>query len=129
MSEAEAVPRYAPEIPFPPYAFVPRLHPNPVTDPAGHSYGRREHAAFAPEAQPLAEHPDFRFGVDLFNHGYYWEAHEIWEGLWHACGRKGTLADFLKGLIRLAAAGVKAREGNPTGVVRHARAPGSCFRN
>ena len=69
----------------------------------------------------MADHPDFRFGVDLFNHGYYWEAHEVWEGLWHACGRKGTLADFLKGLIRLAAAGVKAREGNPTGVIRHAR--------
>ncbi|TGQ49534.1 DUF309 domain-containing protein, partial [Mesorhizobium sp. M1C.F.Ca.ET.210.01.1.1] len=26
----------------------------------------------------------FRWGIDLFNHGYYWEAHEAWEPLWHA---------------------------------------------
>ena len=62
----------------------------------------------------------FRYGVDLFNHGYYWEAHEAWEGVWHACGRRGRLADFLKGLIHLAAAGVKSREGNLNGVVKHA---------
>jgi predicted metal-dependent hydrolase len=60
-------------------------------------------------------------GVDLFNHGFYWEAHEAWEGLWHACGRKGVLADFLKGLIQLAASGVKHREGIPHGVTNHAR--------
>mgnify|MGYP001399614021 CR=1 FL=1 len=22
------------------------------------------------------------YGVDLFNYGYWWEAHEAWEGLW-----------------------------------------------
>ncbi|MER9222262.1 DUF309 domain-containing protein [Mesorhizobium sp. M0644] len=22
--------------------------------------------------------------IDLINHGYYWEAHEAWEPLWHA---------------------------------------------
>jgi predicted metal-dependent hydrolase len=60
------------------------------------------------------------YGIDLFNHGYYWEAHEVWEGLWHACGRKGQTADFLKGLIKLAAAGVKVREGKPQGVRSHA---------
>jgi uncharacterized protein len=24
----------------------------------------------------------FGWGLDVFNHGYYWEAHEAWEGLW-----------------------------------------------
>ena len=33
----------------------------------------------------------------LFNAGYYWEAHEVWEGLWHAYGRRGATADVLKG--------------------------------
>lgn len=61
---------------------------------------------------------DYLHGIDLFNHGYFWEAHEAWEGLWHACGRRGDIADFLKALIKLAAAGVKAREGNPNGVQR-----------
>ena len=63
----------------------------------------------------------YLYGVDLFNHGYYWEAHEAWESLWHAAGRRGATAEFLKGLIKLAAAGVKAREGNSRGVERHAR--------
>jgi hypothetical protein len=67
-------------------------------------------------------------GCDLFNHGYYWEAHETWEGLWVACGRKGTTADFLKGLIKLAAAGVKAREGRSPGVTRHAARAAALFR-
>jgi predicted metal-dependent hydrolase len=66
-------------------------------------------------------------GCDLFNLGYYWEAHETWEGLWHACGRRGTTADFLKGLIKLAAAGVKAREGRPQGVARHAARAAELF--
>jgi predicted metal-dependent hydrolase len=67
-------------------------------------------------------------GLDLFNHGYYWEAHEVWESLWHACARRGRSADFLKGLIKLAAAGVKVREGRRRGVVDHARAAAELFR-
>jgi predicted metal-dependent hydrolase len=60
--------------------------------------------------------------VDLFNAGYYWEAHEAWEGCWHAVGRSGAVAALLKGLIRLAACGVKAREGRHEGVLSHAAA-------
>ncbi|MCE9554094.1 MAG: DUF309 domain-containing protein [Planctomycetes bacterium] len=60
------------------------------------------------------------YGMDLFNYGYYWEAHEAWEAVWHSVGRGGLLGDFLKGLIKLAAAGVKVREGRTLGVVRHA---------
>jgi predicted metal-dependent hydrolase len=78
-----------------------------------------------PEPAPLDPNQwqasrEYLFGCDLFNHGYYWEAHEVWESLWKACGRSGTTADFLKGLIKLAAAGVKHREGRPEGVRRHA---------
>ena len=69
----------------------------------------------------LPAHPEFQWAVQLFNAGYYWESHEAWESLWHAAGRSGALADFLKGLIKLAAAGVKLREHNLVGVERHAR--------
>jgi predicted metal-dependent hydrolase len=65
--------------------------------------------------------------IDLFNHGYYWEAHEAWESLWLGCGRTGVTADFLKGLIKLAAAGVKARERRTEGVLRHARRAAELF--
>lgn len=67
-------------------------------------------------------------GIDLFNYGYYWEAHEAWESLWHACGRQGPTGEFLKALIRLAAAGFKVREGKPGGVRRHAASAEQLFR-
>jgi hypothetical protein len=66
-------------------------------------------------------------GFRLFNAGYYWEAHEVWEALWHAHGRSGPTADLLKGLIRLAAAGVKVRERRPRGALVHAREAARLF--
>lgn len=120
-SEQRSRPRFLPDEAFPSYTFVPGRSPHPFSDPAGHSHGREPPAAATLEPQKWRENRAFLRGVDLFNHGYYWEAHEAWESLWHACGRKGTTAGFLKGLIQLAAAGVKVREGVPAGVRTHAR--------
>jgi predicted metal-dependent hydrolase len=69
----------------------------------------------------------FLRGVALFNAGYYWEAHEVWEGLWHAYGRRGVWADVIKALIKLAAAGVKVREGHEHGVRTHSRRAAELF--
>ena len=66
-------------------------------------------------------------GVQLFETGYYWEAHEVWEGLWHAHGRSGPTADALKALIKLAAAGVKVLQGQRHGVVIHASRASALF--
>ena len=112
--------RYCPDRPLPPYSYVTGLSPHPTSDPRGHSFGHSE-----PPAQPLdptswRTNANYLYAIDLFNHGFYWEAHEAWESLWHAAGRTGQTADFLKGLIKLAAAGVKAREGRAAGVRQHA---------
>jgi hypothetical protein len=113
------IPRYSARA-FPPYTYVPGSGtPHPVSDPQGHMHGHSE-----PKVTPLGpenwrENETYLYAIDLFNHGYYWEAHEAWELLWHAAGHHGQMADFLKGLIKLAAAGVKFREGNETGVERH----------
>ncbi|MEO6810645.1 MAG: DUF309 domain-containing protein, partial [Isosphaeraceae bacterium] len=40
---------------------------------------------------------------------------------------RGPTADVLKGLIKLAAAGVKVRERQPHGVCTHARRAAACF--
>jgi predicted metal-dependent hydrolase len=114
-------PRYCPERPLPLYSYVPGLAPHPTSDPRGHSF-----AAKHPTVEPLdqtsfATNQTYLYAIDLFNHGFYWEAHEEWESLWHAAGRSGPTADFLKGLIKLAAAGVKLREGRPAGVKQHAQ--------
>jgi len=104
---------------FPPYSYVPGHAPHPISDPAGHSYGATHSTAEPLQPASWQDSSEYVFGVDLFNHGYYWEAHEAWEALWLAAGRQGGVAQFLKALIKLAAAGVKAREGNPRGVMRH----------
>lgn len=122
-------PRYAPHKTLPPYSYVPGgRRPHPVRDPAGHSYGATEAKPAAPDSDRWQQSEPYLFGIDLFNHGYYWEAHEVWEGLWHACSRRGPRDSFFKGLIKLAAAGVKARERNRRGVETHARRAAELFR-
>ncbi len=107
---------------LPPYTYVPGgpwPHPN-----------RSKGAASDPIPQPhgdVAGSPLFRRGVELFDAGYYWEAHEAWEVLWHAAGRRGPTADVLRGLIKLAAAGIKVRERREPGVRTHARRAAECF--
>ena len=46
--------------------------------------------------------PGLRRGIDLFNSGRYWDAHEVWEHEWMP-DRKGPEAGFYKGLIQIAA--------------------------
>jgi hypothetical protein len=120
-------PRLVPDERLPPYSYVTGLFPHPTRDPQGHSFGHIPPNVAPVDPSHWAESRAYLLGCDLFNLGYYWEAHETWEGLWHACGRRGETADFLKGLIKLAAAGVKAREGRPQGVARHAARAAELF--
>jgi predicted metal-dependent hydrolase len=119
--------RYAQQLPLPSYRHVPGQSPHPMSHPDGH---RLMGLAFDEGPIDLTRWRNstaYAYAVDLFNHGFYWEAHEVWEGLWGAVGRRGTTADFLKGLIKLAAALVKAREGRRQGVQRHARRAAELF--
>ena len=107
--------------PLPPYSYVPGgPWPHPISSPQGHSFGHSGLESRPARRDQGASSPQFLRGVALFNAGYYWEAHEVWEGLWHAYGRRGVLADVIKALIKLAAAGVKVREGQEHGVRIHA---------
>lgn len=120
-------PRYT-ERPLPVYRHVPGRTPHPTRDPDGHSYGLS-----APELPDLNTH-DWRrcehylFGIDLFNAGYWWECHEVLEGLWHAAGIGTPAAHVLQAVIQCAAAHLKAANDCPSGAgrlhghsVRHAR--------
>jgi hypothetical protein len=77
-----------------------------VRDPDGHSFGAAFEIPESPNPQEWRACRDYLYGIDLFNHGFYWEAHEAWEGLWVACGRSGATATYLQALITLAAAGL-----------------------
>lgn len=128
MPEQRQIPRWAAGQPFPAYSYVPGRLPHPLSDPQGHSFGIKPQRPEPLDPDQWRMCQPYLYGLDLFNHGYYWEAHEIWEGLWHACGRSGRTARFLKGLIKLAAAGVKVRQGIAEGVQSHARRAAELFR-
>jgi hypothetical protein len=109
--------------PFPRYAFLPGRHPHPERDNEGHGHdvGGRVAAMSADET--------IRWGFDLFTHGYYWEAHEAWEALWTASPRASQQRPLTKGLILLAAAGVKLRTGKSEAAARHASRSSLLLRN
>ncbi|NDW05661.1 DUF309 domain-containing protein [Jiella sp. 40Bstr34] len=111
-------PRLLPHRAFPPYAYLPGRFPHPVRHPQGHSYDAEPDAAVRVDAVLRSE--AFRWGADLFNFGYYWEAHEAWEGLWQASREAPEQRTFLHALILLSAAGVKLREGKDVPALRHA---------
>ena len=93
--------RLCPCRPLPPYSYVPGRLPHPISDPPGHSYGLHLISPGEVQQGPVASFSlvsgwqassDYLFGIDLFNHGFYCEAHETWEQLWIACGRSGREA-------------------------------------
>jgi hypothetical protein len=62
------------------------------------------------ELRPLLPPPDawphelgHLFAVDLFNHGYWWEAHEAWESYWHGATDGTPEHHTLQALIQFAA--------------------------
>lgn len=133
-------PRYAPAIPLPPYAYIPGHDlPHPVNDPRGHlQVAQKDRPCELPIspsvlsslptdprsrrralAALLAADSQWLYAIDLFNEGFCWESHEAWESFWNALGRTTPEAQFVQGLIHLAAACVKIREGRPAGVTRH----------
>ena len=80
------------------------------------------------QAEPVAPaidlaHPEdsefLNHSLNLYNHGYYWESHVYFEALWNAHGRTGSVADFLKGMIKLGAAGVKFQIQQPENAKVH----------
>ncbi|MBD3274276.1 MAG: DUF309 domain-containing protein [Candidatus Marinimicrobia bacterium] len=74
--------RIAAERDFPPYTFVPGLTAHPDRDPGGHSYGKTDSDSKMYSDRNWQTSDAYKFGFDLFNFGYYWEAHESWEEIW-----------------------------------------------
>ncbi len=112
---------------FPAYAFTPAKNPHPRSHPDGHSYNIQEEITELLDPKKWQDSENYLYGIDLFNHGYYWEAHEAWESVWKANGKKGLTADFLKALIKLTASGVKVLQRQEKGIKDHSLAAGKIF--
>ena len=104
-------PRYSTR-PFPLYRFVPGRTPHPRHDPSGHSYGLPEPKPTQFSAERWQSSEDYLYGIDLYNFAYWWECHEVFEGLWHAVGHNSEQGNFFQALIQLTAANLKYFVGN-----------------
>ena len=102
------LPRYS-NRKFPPYRYRPGESPHPIRDPGGHCFGRHSGAPVTFTDWRTCE--EYLYGIDLFNHGYWWEAHEALELVWVAAGKKSEAGQFIQGLILIAAAHLKRYQG------------------
>jgi uncharacterized protein len=66
------------------------------------------------------EDPRFLEGIALFNAREFFDAHEVWEDLWHDTPRDGDHTDrrFIQAMIQAAVALHHAGNGNRKGAVR-----------
>src|SRR5258708_7391629 len=89
--------RLLPSSELPAYTYVPGTDtPHPIRDPRGHSHGRKPPPPMALMAERWADNRTYLWAIDLFNYGFYWEAHEEWERLWRVSGPDNTVGRFLK---------------------------------
>lgn len=93
--------------PLPRYRFVPGRSPHPRRDRQGHSYGRPEPKAERVERSAWKTSRAYLFGIDLYNLGYFWESHEVFEALWHAAGSDSAEKQFFQAIIQIAASNLK----------------------
>ena len=120
--------RMLPAAELPDYTFIPgTTTPHPYRDPKGHSYGQKNRVIKPLPADSWADNRNYLLAIDYFNLGFYWEAHDEWDRLWRVSGPDSTVGRFLKGLVKLSAAGMKVREKSIHGVRRHAASAGEVF--
>lgn len=105
---ADSLARHAPPrrtaYALPPYRYLPGgRQPHPTADPRGHSHDRPP--PYPETALDPADWPSclaYLYGCDLYNRGYWWEAHEAWEAPWRLAAPDRPEHAALKGLIQLA---------------------------
>ena len=104
--------RYQPLRALPEHAYVPGRDAHRPDTAGEHSSGAESPAASYLPDERWRDNTEYLWGIDLYNHGFFWEAHEAWEGLWRAAERDALQRRFLQGLIQCAAACLKAAMGD-----------------
>lgn len=110
------IPRYSAR-PLPARRYLPGRGPHPSRGDAAVPSASRD-AADRLRSGEWRTCEDWLHAVDLFNHGYWWEAHELLEDVWREAGRATPLGLLLQGLILVAAALLQQERGAPAGARR-----------
>lgn len=110
---------YLPDVPFPPYRFVPGKTPHPLAHAEGYRHGESPAPTACPEPGRWKVSDDYLRGCDFFNRGWWWEAHEVWEAMWHTAQvEQPAMVPLLQGLIQLAACALNRERGVDGGADR-----------
>jgi hypothetical protein len=112
-------PRFS-DLPFPPYRFVPGLNPHPILHPHGHSFSHPRELPPAWDPEEWRTLRPYLYGIDLYNYAYWWECHEVLEGLWRVAERTSLQASFIKGIIHVAVANLNRHRSKGAGAKRQA---------
>lgn len=102
------IPRYSP-MPMPETRYIPGFTPKPENHS---SLILRLYEVKVLTPRTWGENMGFLYGIDLLNHAYFWEVHEVLEQIWHYSGRStSTPGLLLQALIQTAAALLKLQSG------------------
>ena len=115
-------PRLVPTADYPEYRHVPGRTPHPERHEDGHSYGLSVLTCGALTENNWRKHSAYLRGIDLYHAGFFWEAHEAWEGPWSLCEADGLVANLIQALILNTAAQLKVHMGNAAGARTHSQA-------
>lgn len=100
-----------PEDWFPAEPYVPGRTPRPSDDDGVHRIAREAPSPTDPAA--WRHNRAWLAGLRLYRHGYFWEAHEVWEAVWVNTRPNSAERALVQGVIQLANAGLKQRMGRP----------------
>ncbi len=71
----------------------------------------KAHCPETTDPEKWRENRTYRYGWSLFEGGFYWEAHEVWEPVWLACRPNSLEKVFLRAAIQLTNAFLKEAMG------------------
>ena len=114
MSDNPEIIRYS-KYPFPKRKYIPGKSVHPRKAPHLYQIPELPQAILTNDKDSWLKCERYLYAIDLFNYGYWWEAHEILEGLWMRAGRKTELALFIQGIIQIAAGLLKDSQGQGRG--------------
>jgi len=105
-------------IPFPERKYLPGESIHPSKHPEGSHIPEVPSDMTTFDIDTWRHSQPYLYAIDLFNFGYWWEAHEVLEDLWVQTGKTTVIAKFIQGIIQISAALLKDSQSVPIGASR-----------
>ena len=102
---------------FPKRRYIPGQGLHPKRDSKGSHLPEIPSSTIRFTAESWQKSEGYLYAIDLFNYGYFWEAHEVLEVLWVDAGKKTPTGIFIQGIIQVSAALLKETQSNHKGAL------------